>query len=142
MPECRAPSRWTFAQLTMQIEYRLAFRRGARQRTFVTPPVGEASSRAPRATRMLALAHKLESLVRSGVVKDYKELARLGHISPSRVSQILLLLHLAPSIQEHVLFISATAADFITEGELRKIAREARWDRQRVLFNNLLSQSK
>ena len=66
----------------------------------------------------------------------------MGHISPSRVSQILLLLHLAPSIQEHVLFVSATEVHILTEGELRKIAREARWDRQRVLFNNLLSPSK
>ena len=107
----------------------------------MTPPVGETNSRAPRAARMLALAHKLESLVRSGAVKDQKELARLGHISPSRVSQILLLLHLAPSIQEHVLFVSATEAHLLTEGELRRIAHEARWDRQRVLYSNLLSPS-
>ena len=79
----------------MQIEYKLPFRRGARQRTFATLPVGETNGRAPRAARILALAHKLEGLVRSGVVKDYAELARLGHVSPSRVSQILLLAHLA-----------------------------------------------
>ena len=121
----------------MQIEYKLPFRRGARQRTFVTPPAEETRDRAPRAARMLALAHKLEALVRSGVVKNYVELARLGQVSPSRVSQILLLLHLAPSIQESILFVGADEGHLLTEGDLRKLAREPRWDRQRVLFEGL-----
>ena len=123
----------------MQIEFKLAFRRGPRQRTFLTPPPAKAKSRAPRAARMLALAHKLEGLVRSGVVKDYTELARLGHVAPSRVSQILLLLQLSPAIQERVLFTGAAEAHLLTEGELRKIAREPRWDRQIMRFEDLLS---
>ena len=123
----------------MQIEYKLPFRRGARQRTFVTLPLGETNGRAPRAARMLALAHKLEELVRSDVVKNYVELARLGQVSTSRVSQILLLLSLAPSIQEHVLFSGAAEAHLFTESDLRKLARQPRWDRQRVLFEDLLS---
>jgi hypothetical protein len=60
---------------------------------------------------------------------------RLGHVSPARLTQMLVLLHLAPSIQEYVLFLSAADARFISESELRKIAREPRWDRQRQLFN-------
>lgn len=122
----------------MQIEYRLSFRRGLRQRTFLTPPVREPDGRAPRLARMLALAHKLEGLVRSGVVKDYSELARLGHVSASRISQILMLLYLAPAIQEQVLFLDTASAHLLTEQDLRRVAREPSWDRQRVLFENLL----
>ena len=123
----------------MQIEYKLSFRRGNRQRIFLTPPAVETNGRAPRVPRILALAHKLDDLVRSGVVKDYAELARLGRVSASRLSQILGLVHLAPSIQEHILFLDTTEAHLLTEGELRRIAREPLWDRQRVLFHKLLS---
>ena len=56
----------------------------------------------------------------------YAELARLGHVSPARLTQIMVLLHLAPSIQEYLLYLSAGDSPFITELVLRKIAREPR----------------
>ena len=40
------------------------------------PPA--ASGRVPRVARLLALAHRLDRLLRTGVVRDYAELARLG----------------------------------------------------------------
>jgi hypothetical protein len=83
---------------------------------------------------MLALAHKLDGLVLIGTVKNYRELAELGHVSPARLSQILALLNLAPPIQEYILFLSAGEGEFITESELRSIAREPRWDRQIASF--------
>ncbi len=49
--------------------------------------------------------HRLERLVRTAVVKDYAEAARLGHVTRARVSQILSLLYLAPDIQETILFL-------------------------------------
>ena len=36
----------------------------------------------------------------------YAELARLDHISPARLTQIMVLVHLAPAIQEYILFLS------------------------------------
>jgi hypothetical protein len=62
------------------------------------------TARPPRLTCLLALAHKLEGLVRSGEVKDYADLARLGRVSRARMSQILKLLMLAPPIQEYILW--------------------------------------
>ena len=50
----------------------------------------------------------------------------------------MVLLHLAPSIQEYLLFLSAADARFISELELRKIAREPRWDRQCELLEQQL----
>ena len=122
----------------MKIEYTLPGRRGLRPPAFTVEPAGEPGGRAPRIARLLALAHKLNGLVRSGAVKDYAELARLGHVSTPRVSQIILLSQLAPAIQEYLLFLPADEAAFLTERELRQIAREPRWDRQRALFERLL----
>jgi hypothetical protein len=61
--------------------------------------------RVPRVSRLLALALRLDRLVRTGEIADYATLARLGHVSQARVSQILGLLLLAPDIQEALLFL-------------------------------------
>ena len=104
------------------------------RRTLPKPLSGVATisptGRPPRLARLLALAHKLDGLVRNGIAKNYRELAELGHVSPARLSQILVLLNLAVPIQEYILFLCAGEGSFITEAELRNIAREPRWDRQ------------
>jgi hypothetical protein len=53
----------------------------------------------------MALAIRMEKLVRSGEVTDYADLARLGHVTRARVTQIMNLLSLAPDIQEEILFL-------------------------------------
>jgi len=118
----------------MKIEFTVPFRRVLTARKLLGEPVPEPQGRAPRIARLLALAHKLDAMVRSGEICDYAQLARLGHISPARLTQIMALLHLAPTIQEYVLFLADADARFITELGLRKIAREPLWDRQRELF--------
>jgi hypothetical protein len=122
----------------MKIEFTVPFRRVPAPRILAIEPTPEPQGRPPRIARVLALAHKMDALVRSGTVSSYRELARLGHISPARLSQFMVLLHLAPPIQECLLFLSAGDARFINELELRKIAREPRWDRQRKLFEQHL----
>jgi hypothetical protein len=92
------------------------------------------SGRPCRIACLLALAHRLDDLVRSGTVKDYAELARLGHITRARVSQIVNLLNLAPEIQEYLLWLPSECAREVTERDLRRIAGEVRWDRQRERF--------
>jgi alkylated DNA nucleotide flippase Atl1 len=88
---------------------------------------------------LLALAHRFENLVRSGEVRDYAEIARLGGVSRARVSQILKLLTLAPSIQEQILFLPRGLKEVMCERDLRRIVREPRWDRQRELFARILN---
>ena len=122
----------------MKIEYTLPGGRGGGPREFGMVPEAEPCGRPPRVARLLALAHKLDGLVRSGTVKGYAELARLGHVTPARLTQIMVLLHLAPAIQEYILFQSAGGLLFLTELELRQIAREPLWDRQREIFERLL----
>jgi hypothetical protein len=65
--------------------------------------------RLPRVAKLMALAIRFEGLLRDGVVKDYAELARLGHVTRARMSQIMNLLHLAPDIQEALLFLPRLA---------------------------------
>jgi hypothetical protein len=122
----------------VKIEFAVAFRRVPAPLTLAAEPAPEPTGKAPRIARLLALAHKLDALLRSGPITGYGELARLGHISPARLSQIMVLLHLAPSIQEYVLFLAPADTRFVSELGLRKIAREPRWDRQRKLFEQLL----
>jgi hypothetical protein len=117
----------------MKIEYTVPLRRPIRPRPLASEPAGEPQGRPHRIARILALAHRLDELVRSGAVGDYGELARLGHVSPARICQFMTLLHLAPAIQEYLLFLTGETIP-ITEPNLRKIAREPRWDRQRELF--------
>ena len=58
------------------------------------------AGRVPRIARLLALAHKFDGLLGHGVIADYAALARLGHVSRARITQIMNLIHLAP-IQRH-----------------------------------------
>ena len=49
----------------------------------------------------------------------------------------MILLHLAPEIQERILFLDAGGARFVPELTMRRIAHDPRWDRQRGLFEQV-----
>ena len=99
------------------------------------PPPG----RVPRVARLMALALKLDGLVRAGVVRDYAELARLGRVTRARVTQVLNLTLLAPDIQETLLFLPPVAAgrEPLALRELQPIARLRDWRRQRRAWREL-----
>jgi hypothetical protein len=61
--------------------------------------------RVPRIARFMALAIRFEHLICAGEVTDYAELARLGHVTRARITQIMNLRLLAPDIQEQLLFL-------------------------------------
>ncbi len=61
--------------------------------------------RIPRISRYMALAIHFEDLIRQGIITDYADLARLGHVSRARVTQIMNLRLLAPELQEELLFL-------------------------------------
>ena len=95
--------------------------------------------RVPRLSRLMALAIRFEKLVRDGRVRDYADLARLGNVSRARLTQIMNLLVLAPDIQEAILFLPRTDQGFdpISERQIRRIAAEPDWRRQRRLWRDL-----
>jgi len=92
-------------------------------------PVGST----PRITKLMALAIKFDSLVCGGQVKDYAELARLGHVTRARMSQIMSLLNLAPDIQEAILFLPKTVKgrDAVNSREVIRLAAKIEWSDQR-----------
>ena len=89
----------------------------------------------------MALAIKFDDLIRRGEVEDYATLARLGHVTRARITQIMALLNLAPDIQEEILFLPRTrhGRDPITERDLRPITAVPHWNRQRRMWRGLLS---
>lgn len=127
------------------IERKVHFQQGRRGRKELregddpTPamPVG----RVPRVSRLMALAIRLDQLIRDGEVNDQAELARLGHVTRARLTQIFNLLSLAPDIQEALLFLPATVRgrDAITEKQLRPIASVPDWRKQRRIWDALRS---
>lgn len=92
--------------------------------------------RVPRLARLMALAIRFDNLLRRGEVRDYADLARFGHVTRARVTQIMNLLNLAPDIQEALLFLSPIEAgrDPIKEWQVRPIAAEPNWERQRRMW--------
>jgi hypothetical protein len=102
-----------------------------------------APGRVPRLARLLALAHKFEHLLRQGVIADYASLARLGQVSRARITQIMNLLHLAPDIQEAILFLPPTVRgrDPLLLRQVQSIAQALDWQRQRALWRKLLADS-
>ena len=126
------------------IERKVHFQTGRRSRKELRE--GEATpalpaGRVPRVSRVMALAIRLDQLIKDGVVADQAELARLGHVSRVRITQIMNLLCLAPDIQEEILFFPLTerGRDAITEAQLRPTAAIPNWRRQRQLWRNLSS---
>jgi hypothetical protein len=87
----------------------------------------------------MALAIHLEKLVDTGEVTDYSTLADVGHVSRARITQIVNLTLLAPDIQEAILFLPAIkqGPDRITERDLRPLAAEPDWGRQREMWARL-----
>jgi len=94
----------------------------------------------PRIARLMALAIRFAGLIERGEVRDYADLARLGHVSRPRITQVMTLLDLAPDIQEAILFLPRTleGRDPVGEHDLRPIAAESQWAKQREVWQTIL----
>ena len=77
---------------------------------------------------------------RAGRLKDLADIARLSGITRARATQIMNLLHLAPDIQEKILFLPQTVDGRapITERALRDIAAQTDWTVQRNRIKDVL----
>src|SRR5262245_39314526 len=95
--------------------------------------IGSDIGRVLRVARLLALSHHLDRLIAAGAVADYAELARLGHVSRARITQIMSLINLAPDIQEAILFWPSIqrGRDPITLADVLPLAKWLDWQQQR-----------
>jgi hypothetical protein len=66
----------------------------------------------------MALAIQFDQLIRDGVVADQADLARLGHVTRVRLTQIMNLMSLAPDIQRPVVRQQILRLALATNGEL------------------------
>jgi hypothetical protein len=74
------------------------------------PKAPTPAGRVPRISRLMALAIHFDRVVREGKVADLSELAGLAHVTQPRMTQIMNLNHLAPDIQEELLFLPPVSA--------------------------------
>ncbi|HEV3082637.1 MAG TPA: hypothetical protein VGY66_22830 [Gemmataceae bacterium] len=100
------------------------------------------AGRIPRLARLMALALRFEKLLATGAVKDFRTLARLGHVSPARISQIVSLLHLAPDIQEALLFHRRPqrGRDSLGLGKVLPLTKVWDWHKQRRMWRGLMGE--
>jgi hypothetical protein len=122
----------------MITEHQVHFQTGSRtKKELVTGAQPEATTgRIPRVAKIMALAIRFDQQIRSGVVKDQAELALLGHVARVRLTLIMNLNHLAPDIQEEILHLPLhqRGREKLMERDLRRIAAEADWGRQREMW--------
>ena len=107
----------------------------------IEPP--PAPRRVPRVARLMAFAVRFERLIKEGAVTNYSELARLGHVTRARVSQVMYLLYLAPDIQEELLFLPPVerGRDPLALRDLLPIATITDWRAQRRVWKWLRSEA-
>lgn len=120
---------------------RFATRERGRQEITTTPPcIAEIPvGRVPRISRLMALAIQFDRLICEGKVKDISELARLVHVTQPRMTQIMNLNHLAPNVQEELLFLrrSDKGRESIHERALRGVCSIINWAEQRQQWRTL-----
>jgi hypothetical protein len=126
----------------LTITKQVHFRHGRGRKKVLTegePPKAEPLSTVPRISRLIALAIHMQELVDDGEVADYSELARLAHVSRARITQIMNLMHLAPDIQEDILFLPPTDGSRapIREHMVRPIAAVLDWRKQRKMWRKV-----
>ena len=125
------------------IKQKVHFARGKAgcRRIATKPPATETvqPGRVPRISKLMALAIRFDGLIRVGKVADQSELARLAHVAQPRMTQIMNLLHLAPDIQEEILFLPSVMAGRspIHEKMLRPLSTEVCWEVQRRSWDHL-----
>ena len=122
--------------VTVQIELRAPVRArlavAGDQRRHAAPPL-RAPERIPRIARLMALAIKFQDMIDRSEVRDYADIARLGHVTRARITQIMNLLNLAPDIQAEILGLNGLSAPYhdCAERDLRSATRFTLWSDQR-----------
>jgi len=121
-----------------EVTYTLDFevrRRSGRKSQAAPGPSESAEDSIPRVARLMALAIRLEGLIRKQIIADYAEIARRGRVTRARLTQIMKLLDLAPDLQEQILFLPSLTR--LNERNLRPLVGRIDWHEQRRLFQEL-----
>jgi hypothetical protein len=121
------------------IETTFHFGRGARTEKRLCAGIAPPRGRIPRIAQLMALALHCDELLRTGAVTSLVQLAKLGHVSTTRMTHIMNLVLLAPEIQGRLLVLPRVlrGPDPIFLKDLQKVARQLDWAQQRRAFRRL-----
>lgn len=125
------------------VKTKVFFNRAAHGRkTIDTKPAARVAvdpGRMPRISRLMALAIHFDEMIRAGKVANISEIARLTHVTQPRITQLMNLCHLAPDIQEEILFLPLVMSgrDPVHEHMLRDVACVMDWMEQRRRWGSL-----
>ena len=101
------------------------------------------AGRVPRIARLLALAYRIDGMIRSGEMRDWADSARLLGITRARMTQISNLLLLAPDIQKAILDLPpvTNGRDRVNERDLRRILGIMDWAEQHRMWAEITTTS-
>jgi len=92
--------------------------------------------------RARSWSRMFERLIRSGAASSYADVAAMVKQTTARLSQLAMLLNLAPDLQAEILDLTAPEKRgvLIDEKEVRRIANEVDWSVQREAWRKILTQ--
>jgi len=107
---------------------------------FSTPIKQKLPGRVPVISRMMALAHFYDHLLKSRTIESVSDIGRLESVTQQRISQIMSLLLLAPEIQEFLLTLPTQehGKKSLPTERLIQIARKVDFDVQSNLYEGLI----
>src|SRR5687768_15458907 len=126
--------------LTQQYDFHVETGRKGLHRMRIGPGTEDLpTGRVPRVSKLMALAIRFDGLVQDGQIESYAALARLGHVTPARITQIMGLLNLAPDIIESLLHLPMVeeGRDPLKLQDLFPMAGMLDWKKQRVTWKRL-----
>ena len=126
----------------IKVKRKIAFQGEAHKRRDTANAVREKaaqSGRIPRISKLVALASRMQSMIESGQVETFQQLAEIGRISQPRMTQIMSLLNLAPDIQEELLYLPEVMQGKATIHEklLRPLTTQVEWRVQRRMWGRI-----
>jgi hypothetical protein len=120
------------------VEGKLHRIRQGREKRFAAAPTLVALRRPARLAVTLAFAHQVRRAIARGEMKDQAEAARRYGLTRTRLTQVLDLTHLAPDLQEEILFLEAVDGHQpLGDRALRPVLRHQLWADQREIYRRL-----
>ena len=92
----------------------------------------------PRLRQYMVLAYQIQETLDRDNTTTAKQIAAWLNMTPPRISQILNLLFLSPSIQKEILLSNDEKIRGLTEHKILAITKEIDWEKQQALWNDII----
>lgn len=127
--------------ITRKIHFQTAHRSKKTIRSGAKP---KPKKRTQRISKLMAMAICFKEILNADSSRDMADLAVAGQVSRARMSQIMNMNLLAPSIQKELIALPKTtsAIDIISIIKIQKIALEPDWQLQRKMWEVVSCQNK